>query len=362
MQRIIPFGREYAQSAEFSVDEGQKIKFWLVREDYTTTIGEAEAELQIKSAVGNDRWTTLEVLNDNTKPYYDLEGTDENVVYRWVRKAGMPSFAIDRSQDGAFSRTQRAPVDPSQPNFDAATAVIFKAQAETLGDFTGVFYDFQNDGVNTFGNIVSTLPSLGAGPGTDSFVKAYYDTDTQQMVFEAFEDLNGAGATNVDWSDYIGGSVGIASECLAFSPNAMTSTTWNLAEEHVTDNGFSISIPDASGQFAPLAGTTFFVFFMKAGQAYPTFNLGARTGRFMLDQNDLPARLTAQPFDTSTEQVALSAVEGNVVIPLTYNEEGDPIRLVSTFRGYTIVAPGEYEWERSCNSSPGVYLNTGWRA
>ena len=67
MQRIIPFGRDYAQSAEFSVDEGQTVRFWLVRQDYTTTLGQHSfAELQVKSAVGNDHWTTLaELTGDN---------------------------------------------------------------------------------------------------------------------------------------------------------------------------------------------------------------------------------------------------------------------------------------------------------
>ena len=108
MQRIIPFGRDYAQSAEFSVDEGQTVRFWLVRQDYTTTLGQHSfAELQVKSAVGNDHWTTIAELTGDA-PSYDLIGVDENTVYRWVRKPCDPIIAVDRSQDGAYSRTQRA--------------------------------------------------------------------------------------------------------------------------------------------------------------------------------------------------------------------------------------------------------------
>ena len=361
MQRIIPFGRDYAQSAEFSVDEGQTIRFWAVREDYTTTPGHHTfAELQLKSASGNDHWTTVGEINGD-KPYYDLEGVDENLVYRWVRKPVDPPVALDRSQDGAYSRQQRAPVNLSQPNFnDPDDPVVFKALAATLGDLTGVRYDFQLDGVDSFGNLVSTLPALTPEPTADSYIHAYYDADNQNLVFEFFEDLGG-GTSNVDWSEYIGGQVGIASECLAFSPGVMTSTSWAIAAEDVTANGFTLTVADPSAQFAPLEGTTFFVFLMKPGQAYPTFNLGARTGRFTLDRNDAPARLSAGPFDTDNERVALSVVEGSVVIP--WLEGGDQLQLDRVdYSARTIEAPGEYEWERSCNASPGVWLNTGWRA
>ena len=368
MQRIIPFGRDYAQSAEFSVDEGQTIRFWLVREDYTTTPGEhAFAELQIKSAVGNDHWTTVHVM-DGDKPYHDLIGVDENLIYRWVRKDNQPVIAVDRASDGAHSRTQRAPVDPRQPDFNAATPVIFKALAETSGDFVGFHYDFQNNDPAEFGEILGQAPYLISDPTptANSFIKLYRDTDADALVIEFFEEVSTGGAGNTDWSEYDGGRVGIATECN--TTGGMWSTSWNISAADITDNGFALNLTGLGlGLDATLAdrianGKTFFVFLMKPGQTYPNINLGPRTGRFTLDQNDLPARLTASPFDTSTEQVALSAVEGNVVIPLTYNEDGDPIRLMSTFRGYTIVAPGEYQWERSCNSSPGVYLNTGWRA
>jgi hypothetical protein len=368
MQRIISFGREYAQSAEFSVDEGQSIKFWLVREDHTTTIGESEAELQVKSAVGNDHWTTLEVLNDNTKPYYDLVGTDEDVRYRWVRKAGMPSFAIDRSRDVTLLHVQRAPVDVVQPDTFAATPVVFKALAGTNGDFVGLHYDYQLDDAAAFGAILGIRPLLVANqtPTSNSFIKFYRDTDADTLEVEFFEEISTGGAANTNWSDYDGGVIGFYTECVP-EGDSPYDFNWGITAADITANGFALSIPtlgSSDGQMvAGLAdGKTFFVYLKKPEQDHPVIDLGPRTGRFVLDENNIPARLTASPFDTSSEQVTLSAVEGNVVIPLTYNEDGDPIRLVSTFRGYTIVAPGEYEWERSCNSAPGVYLNPGWRA
>ena len=358
MQRIIPFGRDHAQSAEFSVDEGQTIRFWLVREDYTTTLGQHSfAELQVKSAVGDDHWTTLAELTGDA-PSYDLIGVDENTVYRWVRKPCDPIIAVDRSQDGAYARTQRAAVDPRQPNFNAATPVIFKALAETSGDFVGFHYDFQNDGVGTFGNIIGTLPGLQPG-ATDSYIKVYRDTNADTLEVEFFDSTG-----NIDWSEYEGGQVGVATECQTFNPGVMTSTSWVITAGGITANGFSLSIT-GSGLDPTLvdriaAGKTFFVFLMKPGQTYPEINLGPRTGRFTLDRNDVPARLSASPFDTAAENVVLSIVEGNTVFPMM--ENGNQRTLNDDNTVTPLNDPGEYEWERSCNSAPGIYLNTGWRA
>ena len=363
MQRIIPFGREYAQSAEFSVDEGQKIRFWLVRQDYTTTVGEADAELQLKSAVGNDNWTTVEVLNDG-QPYYDLIGTDENLVYRWVRKAGMAYVAIDRSSDATMSRIQRAPVNARQPDFDAATPVIFKAQIGALADQIGFLYDFQGDAAAPFGDILGTPPDLIAGVApADSYIRLALNTTSEALEIEVFEDI-GDGSSNIDWSEYEGGQIGIATECDDLGAGTMNSTSWNITAGDISTNGIQLEIADAAGDATLLdwivEGKTLFVFIMKPGQIYPVINLGPKTGRFMLDENDIPARLSAWPFDTSNEDVALSLVEGSVVIPTA--QQGDQIVISRDDNTYVLLeGPGEYEWERSCNSSPGVYLNTGWR-
>ena len=354
MQRILSFGRLYGESAEFSVDEGESISFTLVREDRTTTVGEAEAELWRKSAVGNDHWTTIAVLND-AQPSYEMHGTDERMIYKWVRKAGERSFAIDRRVDAALSRTLRAPVDPRQLDFNAATPVIFKALAETSGDFVGFHYDFQNDGVGTFGNIVGGLPGLQPG-ATDSYIKVYRDTDTDTLEVEFFDNSG-----SIDWSEYEDGQLGIASECFN---GTMLDTSVLIPALDVGEDGFVISVPslglDDTMEGLIAEEKTFFVFLMKPGQTYPVINLGARTGQFSLDQNDIPARLSAWPFDTDDENVTLSIVEGSVVIPMI--EDG--IRRALDVAGTTTLleGPGAYQWERSCNSAPGIYLNTGWRA
>lgn len=364
MQRIIPFGRGYAQSAEFSVDEGQTIRFWLVREDYTTTPGHhAYAELQIKSASGNDRWTTLYEMTGD-KAYYDLIGVDESLTYRWVRKDATPSIAIDRSQDGDYSRQRRAPVNPRQPDFDHPTLpVVYKAQSEAAAAFLGVNFTYREDGLDNFGEILGTPPALdGAEDPAAAMVGAFIDTGSDTLTFMFAEDTDGAGATSVDWSDYEDGFIGIATECAGDA--AMTAVEWQIGAEHIDTNELSVIIPGGATPWVYRAlaeGNTFFVYLRKPGQAAPAINLGARTGRFILDENDLPSRLSAGPFDTDDERVALSIVEGNTVIP--WIEHSDRVQLDRvTNSARSIEAPGEYQWERSCNASPGVWLNTGWRA
>ena len=356
MQRILSFGRLYGESAEFSVDEGESISFTLVREDRTTTVGEAEAELWRKSAVGNDHWTTIAVLND-AQPSYELHGTDERMTYKWVRKAGERSFAIDRSVDAALSRTLRAPVNPRQLDFNAATPVIFKALAEVSGDFVGFHYDFQLDDVNTFGNIVGTLPDLQPG-ATDSYIKFYRDTNLGTLEIEFFDSTG-----SIDWSEYEGGQVGVLTECNSSGPSP-TSTSWNITAGDIAANGLTLSVAgfgnDATMVDWIADGKTFFVFLMKPDQTYPVINLGPKTGRFSLDQNDIPARLSAWPFDTAEEYVELSVVEGSAVIPMM--ENGGQRTLDADNTTTLLEGPGAYQWERSCNSAPGVYLNTGWRA
>ena len=382
MQRIIPFGTGYAQSAEFSVDEGQTIRFWLVREDYTTTPGHhAYAELQIKSAVGNDRWTTLHEMTGD-EAYYDLIGVDESLTYRWVRKDAVPSIAIDRAQDGDYSRTLRAPVNLGQPDFGHATLpLLFKVQSGTDGAGTFGFYDVMSPvDPSGFGRVFDPVPDLPINsPDSVTYISASYNP-TSDTIGIYFHNDNGDDTSDINWAEYIGGYVYLYTECpdpstpvvhaqqlvAAATPGAPVA-----GEAYAFATGLDISLLlDGDGNLDgidPLRffaeGSTFFVALRKPGQNAPVFNLGPPTGRFTLDQNDTPARLSASPFDTAGEYVALSAVEQpGVVIPLTYDEAGDPIRLQSTFRVFTMIAPGEYEWERSCNSAPGVWLNTGWRA
>lgn len=379
MQRIIPFGRDYAQSAEFSVDEGQTIRFWAVREDYTTTPGHHTfAELQLKSASGNDHWTTIAFL-DGDKPYYDLEGVDENLVYRWVRKPIDPPIAIDRSSDAALSRTLRAPVNLGQPDFDHATLpLLFKAQSGTDGAGTLGFYDVMSPvDPSEFGRVFDPVPDLPINsPDSVTYTSVTYNPTADTIKVYFYND-NGDGTSDINWAEYIGGYAYLYTECpdpstpvvhvqqlvAAAAPGAPVA-----GEAYAYAVGLDIMLLlDGDGNLDginPLRffaeGNTFFVALRKPGQNAPVFNLGAKTGRFSLDQNDIPARLSAWPFDTEDEDVALSLVEGSAVIPMIEAEERRALNHDNTTT--LLEGPGEYEWERSCNSSPGVYLNTGWRA
>lgn len=378
MQRILSFGRLYGESAEFSVDEGESISFTLVREDRTTTVGEAEAELWRKSAVGNDHWTTIAVLND-AQPSYELHGTDERMVYKWVRKAGERAFAIDRSVDAALSRTLRAPVNLGQPDFDHATLpLLFKAQSGTDGASTVGIYDVMSPvDPSEFGVVFSPAPDMPVnGPDSVTYISVTYNPTSDTLGVFFYND-NGDGTSDINWAEYIGGYVYLYTECPDPSTPALhvqqlvaavVPGTPVAGEADAYAVGLDIKMlldgDDKLNGIDPLRffaeGNTFFVALRKPGQNAPSFNLGAKTGRFSLDQNDIPARLSAWPFDTSNEDVALSLVEGSAVIPMIEDDERRALNRDNTTT--LLEGPGEYEWERSCNSSPGVYVNTGWRA
>ncbi len=352
MQRLIPFGRTYAESAEFSVDEGQRLRFWLVREDYTTSVGEAEAELRVKSAVGNDHWTTLFVLSDQ-QPYYDLEGTDEALVYKWVRKAGMPSAAVDRSSDAAMSRTQAAgpafvpsnQITESDPALCARVKLIFAADP---GDATiiGVKKTFPAGDVADFGELTSGALGALLDPDAAGTFEYTFDTVSGDITFA----ISG---TLVDLVDF---------DISLLAPDGSVADTYTVLDAD-TPSATTLAVTLA-GADPITADTSQWIVVCPDAVAYVPPAAIANSGRFTLDENDLPARLTATGFDPDApfEQVVLYAVDNNTPILMTYNEDGDPIRLTSSFRGFTIIAPGEYEWRRTDYSNIAVYLNTGWRS
>ena len=386
MQRIIPFGTGYAQSAEFSVDEGQTIKFWIAREDHTTTPGQhAFAELQLRGDQDDDdnyRWTTVAELTGDA-PSYDLIGVDENLIYRWVRKDAVPTIALYRSQDGAYSRTQRAAVDPRQPVFEHPTLpLLFKVQSgnDPASDELGVL-DFLVPATDPteFGAILGTAPDTTvSGVGAAASIRVAYDPTGPSAYAEFFID-DGTGNSPFDWSEYLDSFsyVTLVTECggedgepLLSSIRIDSNTGTPAHDATATATTLTVPLPlgvDGNLQgYDPLLffaeGSTFFVGLVKRpGQEDGViFDLGPRTGRFTLDRNDVPARLSASPFDTADENVAMSIVEGNTVFPMI--ENGNQRTLNDDNTVTPLNDPGEYEWRRSCNSSPGVWLNTGWRA
>lgn len=360
MQRIIPFGVGYAQSAEFSVDEGQTIRFWLVREDYTTTPGHhAFAELQIKSAVGNDRWTTLHEMTGD-EAYYDLIGVDESLTYRWVRKDAVPSIAIDRAQDGAMSRTQA-----TSPGFVPAPGTLAADDTEPVDTCSRLKLVFAADPLlpTTIG-VRATFPAADPtdfGAVSSADLHGLFDP-AQAGVFSLLHDtLTGSTTLHVERTGSPSLTAFDGATVNLLHPSAAVADTFVIDAADTT----ATVIDKVVAGFAPfVADTSLWVVVCPASVAYAPPPAISNSGRFILDQNDIPARLTATGFDPAApfEEVRLYAIEDGVVIPMTYDEDGDPIRLVSTFRGFTIIAPGEYEWRRTDYSNLSVFLNTGWRA
>ena len=352
MQRLIEFGNTAEVSPEFGVDERAVVRLWLVRDDNTSTPGAyAYADVEIKASQGA-QWTLFATLTGD-RPWLDIVGVDDETRYRVVRPEAYPYIAVDRSSDSGASTTLRAPANLQQRYFDAQTPVIFKARAAAEGDFIGLHYDYQLDDANAFGEIIGTLPYLQPG-ATNSYIKFYRDTDLDTMVIEFFDS-----AGNIDWSAYEGGQVGIATECN--SNGMMTSTSWNITLADIAANGLAKTVPGFGTDLTLVDwladGKTFFVFLMKPGQEYPTFNLGPKTGTFTVDRKQAPARLTAGPF-AGDENLKLSFMEGNAELP--WMRGGTQVQLDADDNGIEL-PPGDYRWTRSCNSTPGVYLSTGWR-
>ena len=351
MQRILPFGRLYAESDEFTVDEGESISFWLVREDGTTTVGEAEAELQQKSTDGT-RWTTIAVLND-AQPKYDLIGSDESAVYQWVRKAGERSFAIERSDDGAMSRTQISSpnfvpsntLTESDPALCARLKLIFATDPDNP-DVVGVRKVFPSGAPGEFGELSSAALGALFDPDEPAVFLYTYNQSTGDITFQIVGSL-------VDLVDF---------DVHLLNPNGSVASTYTVTGADTP----SATTLDATitGADPLLPDTSQWIVVCPDDVEYVPPAAIANSGRFMIDENDITSRLTATGFDPDApfEEVVLYAVEGSNVIPLTYDEDGDPIRLVSTFRGFTLIAPGEYEWRRTPYSNIAVFLNTGWRA
>lgn len=365
MQRIVPFGRTARYSDPFTLDEGQTIGLWLVRTDSTDSVGAASAEVQIKSYDGagtadDNLWTTVYRLSTE-KPYQELKGTDEDITFRVLVKANSYAAVDSSLPSGSQTRTQKAPVTVSQSNFDNATrAVSGKALAADDADNQGAigfFYDYRPTGaISPNGVLFPPRPSLSGAPGSDSYFSITARTANDELFLAIYEDVSGGGVAATDWNDYVGGSWGIASECPS---GTLSVLSFPITAGDVNANGIDTQVisPAAKDRLAP--GNTFFYFIAKPGQAVPTFNLGPKTGRFTLDQNDFPARLSAWPFNTDDERVTLFAVEAGIPIPITYPDT-TPAELHSGYAVYTIDAPGQYEWRRSCNFTGGVYLSTGW--
>lgn len=362
MKRIVPFGRTYRQSDPFTLDEGQHIGLWLVRTDSTDSVGAASAEVQIKSydgagAADDDLWTTIHRLSTEN-PYYDLKGTDENTVYRVVAKANSYAAVDSSLPSGSQSRTQKAPVTSTdQTDFNNATrAVSGKVLSEAAtGTQLGLYYNYQTD-TNNSGVLFGAKPALSADPLADSSLAILGDTSDDSFAFALTEDVTNGGTATTDWTTYAGGTFTLASEC---PTGTLSVLSFPITAGDVAADGIVLTATSAAAVAMLAPGNTFFYAIAKPGQAIPSFNLGAKSGRFILDQNDFPARLSAWPFNTEDERVKLFAVEGNVLIPVRY-KNGTDADLTNKYPAYAVDAPGEYEWQRSCNVAAGVYLNTGW--
>ena len=345
------------------MDERSTVRLWLVRYDFTTTVGiGGRAEVQIKAAEPFDdngspvaQWTTIFVLNDE-HPVFDIIGVDDQTRYRVVRSEAFPYLAVDRSSDSGLSSTVNPHIDNSQTDFNDADdkPARFKVESGASGTYSGFSYDYAAGNPGGFGVLID-VPELSR---PDSSIKAYVDSATETFTFELHNE-----AQDTDWSSYEGGIVLLSTECYSDQQNVY-SFAFNIPPGSSTATGITVSLSTATGQPGEgfedvlVDGKTCFITLIRPAEVVEPIAFGPRTGRFSVDRNQVPARLTAAPLDAD-ETLKLSFVEGTTVIP--WLSGGSQVQLDADNTGIVIASPGEYEWERSCNSSPGVYLNTGWK-
>ena len=340
MQRLIPFGNTYFESEPFSIDEQSTVTLWLVRQDRTTTVGEAEADIQQLDSTGT-QWTTIANLND-TSPAHILHGSDDEIVYRVVRRHQTPWLAVDATKPGILSRTlQGASLSGAWDAGDCIAAKFVAGTDPLTATTTGFLYSKTED-ANAFGDMLLPHP---AGNWDDFGLRLDPTLGTAELIYDppvATPGLAGHNASTIRVHDATGAV---------------------LATFLATASNTDISIEPGSG--TPIAltpGETYYVTICHPDKEF-SFTTGALTssGRFQLDQNDIPARFSANILN-SGETVTLYAVEGedsDVVIPVSYRD-GTPVQLTADYMVHRIEEPGLYEWRRSNNSDASVYLNTGW--
>lgn len=342
MQRLIPFGNTYFESEPFSIDEQSTIRLWLVRKDQTTSVGEAEADIQ-QSDSTRTQWTTIAHLNDES-PYFDLEGSDDEILFRVVRRQQTPNLAVDATKPGVQSRLLQGSVLSGEWDAGACIAAKFIAGTDpTVATTTGFLFSKTVD-ANAFGQLLNPLPR---GDWDDFGLKLDTTLGTAELIYDppvATPGLSGMNSGTIRIHDKTGAV---------------------LATFEATASNTDISI-DQTPAPVPIAltpGETYYLTICHPDEEF-TFSVGSlsSTGRFTLDQNDIPARLSVD-FANAGETLQLYAVEGElsdrVIGPIT-RDDGSALTLSSAYPVHRIEAPGMYEWRRSDNSDAAVYLNTGW--
>ena len=341
MQRLIPFGNSYFESAPFSIDEQSTITLWLVRADGTTSVGEAEADIQQRDFDGL-KWTTIAHLNDEN-PKHDLYGSDDEIVFRVVRRQQTPTLAVDATKPGVQSRLLQGSTLSGAWDAGECIAAKFVAAVDPLTATTTGFLFSKTPDVNAFGELLNPQP---AGNWDDFGLRMDATLGTAELIYDppvSTPGLSGHNASTIRIHDATGAVL----------------TTFEA-----TASGTDISIAPASGTPVDLIpGETYYVTICHPDQEF-SFSAGTltSTGRFTLDHNDLPARLSVN-FLNAGETLTLYAVEGDlsdvVIGPIT-RDDGSALTLSEAYPVHRIEEPGMYEWRRSDNSDAAIYLNTGW--
>lgn len=362
MQRILSYGTDFATSNPFVVPAGAKVKVWMVREDTVRNPSPRDrVEVQIRDQ-STSNWTTIYYLS-HEQPSVVLGPVDEDVTYRAYRLQQMHAIAVDRTEVSADAKEGR---HAAQPNFVPANQLVIDNTAPPVScSEMKLIYATNPANADQVG-IQRTFPTADPtdfGALTSGDIRGLFDAG-QSGVFSYIQDtLTGDATLHISRTGapslaaFEGGTLSL------LNPNGSVASNITItAADILSPTEISMTIPAADG-LPVLPNTSQWMAVCPAGMTYAPPVAISNGGRFTLDQNDVPARLSAFGFDPDApfEEVRLYAVEAGTPIPLTYDESGDPIRLIESFPAFTIVAPGEYEWRRTNYSNIAVYLNTGWR-
>lgn len=358
MQRILGFGKDIATSTPFTVPAGGRVKLWMVREDTTRNPSPHDSiEIQVQDQTAT-HWTTVGYLNYEA-PSYTLGPDSEDLVYRAYRLQQTYAIAVDRTEPSADARDGQhaAPVnfvpanqlaiDNTNPPVSCSTLKVIYATNPNNVNQTGVTRTFPTAAATDFGNL------------TSGDIRGLFDT-AQPGVFSLVRDnVSGNLTLHIERTGVPALTMFVGSTISLLNPNGSVAFSTTILAGDVVS---ATTITKVIAGVLPFGADTWMVV-CPSGMSYAPIPLVVNSGRFTLDQNDVPARLSATGFDPDApfEDVRLCAVENNNVIPLTYDEGGGPIRLTQNFRSFTIIAPGEYEWRRTSYSNISIYLNTGWR-
>lgn len=389
MIRILPYDNLPATSNEFTLQQGERCTIMVSRLDGNDSVGEVFAFVQIKAdgdlvgAISDDcqieygqddppelcRFTSVHTL-DSEHPSITIEAASAPAVYRVMRQQCSPVIAIFRTE--VIS-------DDDTPHPHPAKCLAGQVQANNavLHTYWDIFENYSPITATPYApNRIVTLGNMPTGVGFVSQTAPpvddiSYPPGVGEMLPPLFTppsnfqglalELDGANATITLFDVFATGwwdEPNMYSLVLTDFCTGRVATFPIASFPAFVDGASSLSL---SFPVTKVAGDTVLLTLQQnAGQAINNvpYHAGeAKSGTFTLTAKDVPARITAWPFEVDASAVTLYAVEqecGEVWIPLGCCGG----ELTKECPVQVLTAPGVYGWKLPCAEAPGVYLTS----